>query len=134
MLVLSRAGFERLRQLAHDALPAEACALLIGSDDADGRVVHAVEAVGQGTRTAFTILASAFREAESSAQERGAFVCGVFHSHPASAPRPSERDLELAWPGLDYVIMDARTDELCAWRLAEDRSRFMRARIDVQGA
>ena len=132
--MLPRAGFERLRQLAHDALPAESCALLVGVDAASGRVVTDVEAVGQGSATAYEIPARAFHDIEAVARERGAFVCGVFHSHPASGALPSGRDLELAWPGLDYLILDARTDELRAWRLAEDRSGFVASGVTVQDA
>ena len=134
MLVLSRAGYERLRQLAHDALPAESCALLVGVDAASARVVTGIEAVGQGSATAFAIPARAFHDIEMAARERGTFVCGVFHSHAASGARPSGRDLELAWPGLHYLILDARTDELRAWRLSDDRSEFIASSLTVLDA
>jgi proteasome lid subunit RPN8/RPN11 len=131
-VVLSHADCERLRRLAQDALPAEACALLIGADTPDGRVVRRVARAGEGDRTGFAIPAAAFYAAEQRAQRSGDFVCGVFHSHPASRAVPSGRDLELAWPGLDYVILDARTGELRAWRLTEDRSRFVATPLDVE--
>ena len=54
---------------------------------------------------------------------QGRYVCGVYHSHPAGAAQPSPRDVELAWPGLDYVIVDG-AGAARAWRLQESRDGF----------
>lgn len=44
----------------------------------------------------------------------------VFHSHPATEPRPSRTDLENVglWEGRPYLILCAGTGELRAWRIA----------------
>lgn len=47
----------------------------------------------------------------------------VFHSHPASPPRPSRTDVENIgqWRGYPYVILSLRTGELAAWRIEDGR-------------
>ena len=45
----------------------------------------------------------------------------VFHSHPASPPRPSRTDVENIglWQGKPYVIYSVREDSLGAWTIAD---------------
>jgi [CysO sulfur-carrier protein]-S-L-cysteine hydrolase len=47
----------------------------------------------------------------------------IFHSHPSSPPTPSRTDVENIglWEGHPYVILDARTRGLAAWRIADGR-------------
>ena len=51
------------------------------------------------------------------------FDLAVFHSHPASPPRPSRTDVESIglWEGRPYVILSLRTGELAGWRIADGR-------------
>ena len=48
------------------------------------------------------------------------FELAVFHSHPASPPRPSRTDVEAIglWEGKPYVILSLRTGEVAAWTIA----------------
>ena len=133
-MLLSRAGLAQLQRLARAAVPAEACALLVGIEDAQGRIVRRVCAAPHGSTNDFAITPDVFRTAEEEARRTGEFVCGVFHSHPRSGAVPSARDLELAWPGFDYLILAARTQELRSWRLADDRSGFIETAVEVQAA
>ncbi len=52
------------------------------------------------------------------------FELAVFHSHPASAPRPSRTDVENIglWGGRLYLILSLETCELTAWRIVDGRS------------
>jgi proteasome lid subunit RPN8/RPN11 len=54
--------------------------------------------------------------------EDDGFELAVFHSHPASPPRPSRTDVESIglWEGKPYVILSLRTGELAAWSIAHD--------------
>jgi proteasome lid subunit RPN8/RPN11 len=49
------------------------------------------------------------------------YELAVFHSHPASPPRPSRSDVENIglWEGRPYVILSLRTRELAAWTIAD---------------
>jgi len=52
------------------------------------------------------------------------YELAVFHSHPASPPRPSRADLERAglWAARPWLILRADTGELAAWRLVGGRA------------
>ena len=56
--------------------------------------------------------------------EDDGYELAVFHSHPASPPRPSRADLERAglWASRPWLILRADTGELAAWRLADGRA------------
>jgi proteasome lid subunit RPN8/RPN11 len=127
VLVLARSVAEQLRVLAAEAAPAECCGLLIGRDEAPDRVVQSLEPVPNAGRERYHVPAQRFAAAERAARASGAYVCGVFHSHPGGDAEPSASDLAEAWPGFDYVIIGAG-GEMRAWRLSEDRLRFVEVR------
>ena len=55
--------------------------------------------------------------------EDDGYELAVFHSHPASPPRPSRTDVESIglWAGRPYVILSLRTGELAAWTIEDGR-------------
>jgi [CysO sulfur-carrier protein]-S-L-cysteine hydrolase len=55
--------------------------------------------------------------------EDDGFELAVFHSHVSSPPRPSRTDVENIglWKDRPYVILNLRTGELAAWRIADGR-------------
>jgi proteasome lid subunit RPN8/RPN11 len=65
--------------------------------------------------------------AEQRAREAGLELLGFYHSHPDHPARPSQYDLDHAWPSFSYVIVSVMSGEdqlLTSWRLKEDRSAF----------
>jgi proteasome lid subunit RPN8/RPN11 len=52
------------------------------------------------------------------------YELAVFHSHPASPPRPSRTDLARAglWGARPWLILRTDTRELAAWRLDDGRA------------
>jgi proteasome lid subunit RPN8/RPN11 len=52
------------------------------------------------------------------------YELAVFHSHPASPPKPSRADLERAglWASRPWLILRTDTRELAAWRLTGGRA------------
>jgi proteasome lid subunit RPN8/RPN11 len=48
-------------------------------------------------------------------------MAAMYHSHPATEPRPSKTDIELAkWPGAGYLIVslaDPKNPELRLWTI-----------------
>jgi [CysO sulfur-carrier protein]-S-L-cysteine hydrolase len=55
--------------------------------------------------------------------EDDGYDLAVFHSHLASPPKPSRTDVENIglWEDRPYVILDVRTRDLAAWRIADGR-------------
>ena len=66
--------------------------------------------------------------ADREARQAGLDIVGFYHSHPDHPARPSQFDLDNAWPELIYVIVSVnkgQAGEMTAWKLADDRSRFL---------
>ena len=60
-------------------------------------------------------------------RSRGLDVLGFYHSHPDHPARPSQYDLDHAWPFFSYIIVAVRagtSEDMTSWRLREDRSAF----------
>ncbi|MGE4056054.1 MAG: Mov34/MPN/PAD-1 family protein, partial [Vicinamibacterales bacterium] len=61
------------------------------------------------------------------ASELGGELLGFYHSHPDHPARPSQFELDHAWPNFAYIIVSvatARSALMTVWWLKEDRSSF----------
>lgn len=130
-----------IRSHGADAYPEEGCGFLLGTTTENGqnRVTATRRAANRKTerRTRrYQLTADDYRAADEAAADRGLDVVGVYHSHPDHPARPSDTDLEEAtFPGYTYVIVsvhDGTPQEVTAWSLAPDRSRFERESITVR--
>jgi len=68
-----------------------------------------------------------YKTAEKRASALGAELLGFYHSHPDHPARPSQYDLDHAWPFFSYIIVSVRdgvSEDMTSWRLREDRSAF----------
>jgi proteasome lid subunit RPN8/RPN11 len=99
---------------AREALPAEACGVIVLQD---GRAVRYERGRNR--------LDSAFRyeldvDPEVFFLEDEGYELAVFHTHPESKPWPSRTDIENIglWEGRPYLIMRADTAELRAYVVA----------------
>ena len=82
----------------------------------------------------YLITAEDMLEGEDHAATFGLDVVGVFHSHPDSAPQPSEYDCQHALPWYLYLIVSITAGEPAsarAWQLREDRSDFTEAVLEI---
>jgi proteasome lid subunit RPN8/RPN11 len=118
---------EAIRQHGADTYPNECCGALIGRD---GRVLTTFalpNTTEEGPRRRFLVRPDDYREAEKQARAAGGDLLGFYHSHPDHPARPSQYDLDHAWPFFSYVIVSVRggtAQELTSWRLRDDRSAF----------
>src|SRR5579862_1247116 len=124
-LTLSAAIDEAIRLHGQETYPHECCGALVG---ADGRVVAAValpNTTEEGPRRRFLVRPSDYRLAEQQAAALNGELLGFYHSHPDHPARPSQFDLDHAWPNFAYVIVavaSAVARDMTVWFLKEDRS------------
>jgi proteasome lid subunit RPN8/RPN11 len=100
-----------LRLVAHccNGLPLEACGLLAGSPG-DGRasLCYPTANVAASARV-YTVAPRDYLRADRDAEERGAEIIGVFHSHTHTDAYPSPTDVAQAPdPSWHYVIVSLR--------------------------
>ncbi len=116
-----------VRAHGEETFPHECCGALVG---ADGRVTATVplpNTTEEGPRRRFLVRPADYREAEQRATELGGELLGFYHSHPDHPARPSQYDLDHAWPTFAYIIvsvMSGRAADMTVWFLKEDRSTF----------
>ena len=116
-----------IRAHGRETFPHECCGALLGRDG----VVYDAHALAntteEGPRRRFLVRPDDYRLAEKRAGETGFELLGFYHSHPDHPARPSQYDLDHAWPSFSYVIVAVMAGEdtlLTSWRLKEDRSAF----------
>jgi proteasome lid subunit RPN8/RPN11 len=116
-----------IRAPGSDAYPNECCGALIGRGGTVLETLALPNMTDEGPRTRFRVTPNDYRAAERRADELGAELLGFYHSHPDHPARPSQYDLDHAWPFFSYVIVSVRdgvSGDMTAWRLREDRSAF----------
>jgi proteasome lid subunit RPN8/RPN11 len=107
--------------------PNECCGALIGRDGVVSEAVALANTTEEGPRRRFLVRPGDYRAAEARASETGGELLGFYHSHPDHPARPSQYDLDHAWPFFSYVIVSivkGQPGDLRSWRLREDRSQF----------
>jgi proteasome lid subunit RPN8/RPN11 len=118
---------EAIRRHGGETYPHECCGALYGSD---GRVTGTLalpNTTEEGPRRRFLVRPEDYRAAERHARDLGAELLGFYHSHPDHPARPSQYDLDHAWPFFSYIIVSVRggaPEEMTSWRLRDDRSAF----------
>jgi len=139
MSLLMRAKLaEQIHSHLCSTYPEEGCGVMLGRDASEGREVVRILALenaredSRGNR--YVIAPEDVLAAEREARAAGLDVVGFYHSHPDHPARPSAFDLEHAWPYYSYVIVSVergRAADVQGWRLAEDRSAFVRETIEI---
>jgi proteasome lid subunit RPN8/RPN11 len=147
-LTMTREVDQAIRRHGQETYPHECCGALLGNTAAGearvGDVVPLPNTTEEGPRRRFLVRASDYRLAERRAAETGADLLGFYHSHPDHPARPSQYDLDHAWPNFAYVIVSvtghlhestgvdlsrrraegAKAEDMTVWYLKDDRSSF----------
>jgi proteasome lid subunit RPN8/RPN11 len=126
-LVLGPGVDAAIRAHGGEAYPHECCGALFGCDRVVGATHALPNTTEEGPRRRFLVRPGDYRAAERQARDAGADLLGFYHSHPDHPARPSQYDLDHAWPFFSYVIVSVQNGEsrdMTSWRLREDRSAF----------
>jgi proteasome lid subunit RPN8/RPN11 len=126
-LTLGPGVLDAIQAHGRDAYPHECCGALLGKDNVVRRAWPLPNTTDEGPRRRFLVRPQDYRSAESRASDEGLELVGFYHSHPDHPARPSQYDLDHAWPVFSYVIIsvaEGRPGDITSWRLADDRSAF----------
>jgi proteasome lid subunit RPN8/RPN11 len=118
---------EAIRAHGIETYPNECCGALIGRDGQVSGTYALPNTTEEGPRRRFLVRPQDYREAERRATEAGGELLGFYHSHPDHPARPSQYDLDHAWPFFSYIIVSVRAgvpEDMTSWRLKDDRSAF----------
>jgi proteasome lid subunit RPN8/RPN11 len=116
-----------IRRHGAETYPNECCGALIANGDRIVEAFRLPNTTAEGARRRFMIGPEDYRLAEARARERRGTLAGFYHSHPDHPARPSQYDLDHAWPNMLYTITsvrEGRVEITTAWQLREDRSQF----------
>src|SRR5215467_5118344 len=107
--------------------PSTARSASTGKKPTRTNVVALPNTTEEGPRRRFMVRPSDYRVAEQKATELGGELLGFYHSHPDHPARPSQYDLDHAWPTFAYIIVavaQGKSEAMTVWYLKEDRSAF----------
>jgi proteasome lid subunit RPN8/RPN11 len=124
---------QSIRAHGQETYPHECCGALVGKDDIVTTVVALPNTTEEGPRRRFLVRPSDYRQAERRATEMGGELLGFYHSHPDHPARPSQYDLDHAWPTFAYIIvsvMNGAAGDMTVWYLKQDRSSFEEGSLD----
>jgi proteasome lid subunit RPN8/RPN11 len=126
-LTITEGVGQAIRMHGQETYPHECCGALLGRDGRVTSVVALPNTTEEGPRRRFLVRPADYREAEQRASALGAELLGFYHSHPDHPARPSQYDLDHAWPTFAYIIVAvaaASAGEMTVWYLKDDRSSF----------
>jgi proteasome lid subunit RPN8/RPN11 len=126
-LSLEAAVDAAIRRHGEDTYPHECCGALVGRGGIVRATVALPNTTDEGPRRRFLVQPSDYRLAEQRAAAIGGDLLGFYHSHPDHPARPSQYDLDHAWPTFAYVIVSVKSGtsgDMTVWWLKDDRSNF----------
>ena len=131
-LVLDAGISKAIRRHGEETYPHECCGALVGRNNCADAVVALPNTTEEGPRRRFLVRPSDYRLAEQRAGELGAELLGFYHSHPDHPARPSQYDLDHAWPTFAYVIVSVAAGaaaDMTVWWLKDDRTTFEKGEL-----
>ena len=126
-LTITPAVDAAIRQHGAETYPHECCGALYGSNGSVTDTFALPNVTEEGPRRRFRISDKDYLKTERRASESGAELLGFYHSHPDHPARPSQYDLDHAFPTFSYIIVsvrDGKPEDMTSWRLRDDRSAF----------
>jgi proteasome lid subunit RPN8/RPN11 len=133
-LVLTPTVDAAIRAHGRDAFPHECCGALLGREGLVQEAFALPNTTEEGPRRRFLVRAEDYRVAETRAGAAQLDLLGFYHSHPDHPAKPSQFDLDHAWPSFSYVIVSVMAGEdtqLTSWILKADRSAFEEESVQI---
>jgi proteasome lid subunit RPN8/RPN11 len=124
---ISSAVLASMRAHAEQTYPHECCGALLAIDGVIADALPLTNTTEGPAARRFLVGPADYRRSEAWAAGHRGTLAGFYHSHPDHPARPSEHDLEHAWPTFLYVIVSVikgSATALTGWRLRADRSGF----------
>jgi proteasome lid subunit RPN8/RPN11 len=121
-----------IRRHGEETYPNECCGALLGRNGSADAIVALPNKTEEGPRRRFLVRPSDYRLAEQRAGDLGAELLGFYHSHPDHPARPSQYDLDHAWPTFAYVIVSVAAGaaaDMTVWWLKDDRTIFEKGEL-----
>jgi proteasome lid subunit RPN8/RPN11 len=107
---IPRALVDELVEHAREDAPNECCGLIGGSDGTAASLYRSINAEASPLR--YSLDASDQFRIMQKMEERGEELLAIYHSHTASAPYPSQTDVNLAsYPDAVYLIVSLQDVE-----------------------
>jgi proteasome lid subunit RPN8/RPN11 len=131
---LTQAVDAAIRAHGRETFPHECCGAMFGRDGVVREAFALPNTTEEGPRRRFLVRPDDYRVAEKRARETGLDLLGFSHSHPDHPAKPSQYDLDHAWPSFSYVIVSVMAGEdkqLTSWLLKEDRSAFEEEGVQI---
>lgn len=124
-----------IRAHGRETFPHECCGALLGTGGVVREAFALANTTEEGPRRRFLVRPDDYRVAEKRASEASLDLLGFYHSHPDHPAKPSQYDLDHAWPSFSYVIVSVMSGEdklLTSWQLKDDRSAFDEEPVRVE--
>lgn len=134
---LTGAVVDAIRTHGRATYPDECCGALLGRGGLVSAVYALPNTTEEGPRRRFLVRPSDYVTAEREASSMNLELLGFYHSHPDHPARPSQYDLDHAWPSFSYVIVSVvrgDAEAMTSWRLREDRSAFDEEALELETA
>ncbi len=139
MITLDNSLLNQIFESGKNFYPEECCGALLGHTENDEQVVEKIFVIhnsqSQNRSHRFLISPDQYKAAEKIADENHLELLGFYHSHPDHTAKPSEFDLNHAWPWFIYLIFSVNNGEpgdFTAWLLADNREKFEQQDIQVE--
>lgn len=140
-ITLTLSDYKAIEAHGESTFPHECCGFMLGKANGTERQVRELlsaenEREDGARHNRFVITPEAYLRGDKAARAKGLDIIGFYHSHPNAPARPSQYDLDHAWPWYSYVIVsiqDGKAADMTSWVLAEDRREFGQEEIVQQG-
>ena len=114
---------EEIVEHARRDAPNECCGVVVARDGV-AEAVHPLENLARTPKMGFEVDPMTLSRLLDAAEDDGAEIGAIYHSHPRSAPEPSQTDINFSegWPGVEWIIVGhsmSDAPEVRSWLIAD---------------